>query len=385
MVAQNLLKMLDPLLDKYKIYFEGQKPHVIKGTLLMVCLILDCETVNLKDLSKKVPRYLDNYDAKEESHYQRLIRYFEDNQDSKLWECILSVAVSLFRHKINYLTLDGTSWEHGEQKYHFMTLGMVYQGITIPIYWIDLSKKGISSIEERKKLINEAIVHYNLKRKILLADREYIGEDWFLFLKKKGIDFVIRCKKGNYRAAIDQAEGDSYTRMKKRALKRKPGGNGVSKQIQFQGHTFTFVMVKNISKTPDDELIYLISTVNKKAKICKAYRIRWSIERCFFNLKSNGFNLESINLKSDGKINLMMALVVLAYAICVFDGIKKKKFIKMKFYKKNNSTYKESSFFGKGIRNINNMVRDFGFFIDSLFQMLKPKKRPNISHNSIHV
>jgi len=326
--------MLDPLLDKYKIYFEDQKPHVIKGTLLMVCLILNCESVNLKTLQKKVPHYLDNYDTKADSHYQRLIRYFKDNEDSKLWRSILQIAISLFRHKIQYLTLDGTSWEHGEHKYHFMTLGMVYQGVTIPIYWIDLNKKGISSIIERKQLISEAIGKYNLRGKILLADREYIGEDWFTYLKEKGIDFVIRCKKDNYRSAIDQSEGDSYSKMQKRALRKKVGGNGVSKLIHLNGQSFTFVVVRNSSENPDDDLLFLLSTLGKKAKIAKAYSIRWSIEQCFKHLKTNGFNLELINFKIDGKIKLMMALVVLAYCLCIFEGIKNLKSIKKKFYKK---------------------------------------------------
>ena len=47
----------------------------------------------------------------------------------------------------------------------------------------------------------------NLKDKILLADREYIGEDWFCFLKDHAIDFVIRLRKKNYKEALNAAEG----------------------------------------------------------------------------------------------------------------------------------------------------------------------------------
>lgn len=96
---------------------------------------------------------------------------------------------------------------------------MVYQGVAIPIFWEDLQKKGTSSVEERKQLLGKVMKYYNLKDKILLDDREYIGEDWFCFLKEHNIDFVIRLRKKNYKEAVNAAEGKKYSAMEKKFLK----------------------------------------------------------------------------------------------------------------------------------------------------------------------
>ena len=56
---------------------------------------------------------------------------------------------------------------------------MVVNGVSIPICWEELDKKGTSNFNERKALFTKALSRYNLRGMILLADREYIGEEWF--------------------------------------------------------------------------------------------------------------------------------------------------------------------------------------------------------------
>lgn len=95
---------------------------------------------------------------------------------------------------------------------------MGYQGVAIPIYWEDLQKKGNSSVEERKQMISKAIKYYNVKDKILLTDREYIGEEWFCFLKDNSIGFVIRLRKKNYKETVNETEGGHTAQWKERLL-----------------------------------------------------------------------------------------------------------------------------------------------------------------------
>jgi hypothetical protein len=44
-----------------------------------------------------------------------------------------------------YLLLDGTSWEFGKPSF-ILTLSIVYQGISLPIFFINLAKKGVPII-----------------------------------------------------------------------------------------------------------------------------------------------------------------------------------------------------------------------------------------------
>ena len=75
-------------------------------------------------------------------------------------------------------------------------LAVVYKGVAIPVYWLMLNKKGISSTRERIALLNRLIQQFGKGRIIkLLADREFVGKDWFGWLKAQGVDFAIRIKK----------------------------------------------------------------------------------------------------------------------------------------------------------------------------------------------
>jgi transposase len=80
-------------------------------------------------------------------------------------------------------------------------------------------------------------------------------------------------------------------------------------------------MTKNIKHDRKEPYIYFISNIENAKKVLKHYLKRWKIECCFRHLKSNGFNMEAMNLKTDNKIELMMGLVVTAYAIAVREGM----------------------------------------------------------------
>ncbi len=75
-------------------------------------------------------------------------------------------------------------------------LSIVHKGIGIPLYWSLLDKRGNSNSEERKKLLNKFIKNFGKdKIEYVLADREFVGQEWFTFLKD--IPFCIRIKKNS--------------------------------------------------------------------------------------------------------------------------------------------------------------------------------------------
>lgn len=58
-----------------------------------------------------------------------------------------------------------------------------------------LPHRGNSHTKQRIDLIERLLFIVPLNQiKTLLADREFIGEDWFLYLKEKGISFCIRLR-----------------------------------------------------------------------------------------------------------------------------------------------------------------------------------------------
>jgi hypothetical protein len=73
--------------------------------------------------------------------------------------------------------MDGTSWKRNGMERHYLTLSIEYRCVAIPIYWVDLGKLGISSTKERKRMFKRVFKFFNLKGKVLLADREYVGKN----------------------------------------------------------------------------------------------------------------------------------------------------------------------------------------------------------------
>jgi len=383
-----------PLPDEITSFFDNHAEHVVKNLLITAEGIFAAKSTNLNVVKDELGTILENQQTtKPASNYKRLIRFFQlrDEEKQELAKSLLCVCfciLGLKGRKPKYLTLDGTSWEIGTVKVHLLTLGVVINGVSIPICWEDLAKKGTSNYFERKALLDKACRWYDLQGMVLLADREYIGQKWFKYLRSKGLEFVIRLKKGVYKESIDeQRNGVSrhfkhqkwrYIGMEREAKKATYKNVGVAKQIIIGKQAYTFVIFKNPKKGADEPLVYFISTLKDKRKIVKAYPIRWKIECCFKHLKSNGFNLEELNFGNREKIKLMMAIVSFLYVLCIHQGILAYAKLKKSDFKKYRDGTKTLavSIFRKGKAIVAGMFHHLKSFIQFLISILKGKSPP---------
>lgn len=370
--------MEELLLNKLTKELPKRNTTCLRNILILAIGMIQKETVCLNKIKGAIGAITRNTTTKPLSHYKRLIRIFDRYAFSSLWLELLQVVFRLLRLKSDYLLLDGTSWQRGSRQFHYLTLCVAYQGVAIPIYWEDLQKKGNSSLKERKRIIRKALKYYNLQDKILLADREYIGEDWFCFLKEQQIDFVIRLRKKNYKEAVNAAQGKSYGTLERKVLRSRIEDKAVGKTVWLKGQPFTFVIAKNARPDATDPLLYLLSTLPVAASsIAARYSIRWQIETCFKHLKSNGFELEEINLKGRSRTKLLMALVVFAYTLAVHEGLKEYKKVLVKRYA-DGTTTKAYSVFRGGLDKVNacsyNLVGFYRYLVENLITKLPTYK-----------
>lgn len=311
--------MYTHLLQKFKALVPDWKTSQLKNTLLIVSLLLEEKTVNLWKLKGSVGKILGNTSTAPQSHYKRLKRWLQLGESDKgIWVGMLQAAAGLLKEKCRYLILDGTSWKWGGVKRHFLTLSVLYQGVSIPIWWQDLKKLGISSQWERKLMLWMAKKVLNLKGKVLLADREYIGIQWFEILQEAGIGFVIRLRKGTYKQEIE-ARGRPVSKLESKAKSQLE--KLVWKKFMLQGQHYYYVLMAYKSRSGKVEFLRLISTVTP-AQAMEGYGYRYRIESMFKHLKSNGFDVESLNIKMVCRVEMMMAALVLAYTLSVVYGLK---------------------------------------------------------------
>jgi len=67
---------------------------------------------------------------------------------------------------------------------------IVCRGVGIPVVWIVLSKSGASDTNERITVLEIFLDLFGAQQTAcLLSDREFVGREWFCFLKRHGIKF----------------------------------------------------------------------------------------------------------------------------------------------------------------------------------------------------
>jgi hypothetical protein len=132
--------------------------------------------------------------AKVSSITRRIQRFFA--QEFLDQDRVSALIFSMFDwHDKITLTLDRTNWKFGVVDINFLVICGIYKGYSIPLSWTILPHSGNSDTTCRINLLERFLEVVPLNRVgFLLADREFIGSDWFRYLQERGIPFCIRLK-----------------------------------------------------------------------------------------------------------------------------------------------------------------------------------------------
>jgi len=368
--------MLTPLLAKISEYLPNHGKICVKNVLTLSLCMLIKETVNLNKLKGTVGAVLGKSSTQVNSNYKRLIRIFDHHSDGSLWLDLLVFAFTFLGLRGDYLILDGTSWRSGKTKFHFLTLCVVYQGVAVPIFWLNLQKIGHSSTEERILLMKEALQRFDLSYSVLVADREYIGTKWFKYLLDNEIDFIVRLKSGTYKDAVDKSAGRSYEQLRSKVKRSKVASKTLSKPFVLEEMLLHFVVLKNRRQDAEEPLVYLVSNLQEPARtIADKYGMRWKIEAFFKHMKTNGFSLEDMNLGTQTRCQLLMAVVVFSYVLSIKEGLKTYRKVRMKKYA-DGSEEREESVFRHGINSLMRFCANLSILCRHLFSKIGIHKMP---------
>jgi len=280
-----------------------------KTVIDFVCSLQKARTVNLSKMS--------NYSSKSGlvspnsiyKSYQRLVHNSKITQTS-LAKCIIKMY-SLEGCKLT-LSMDRTNWKYGKANINLLVLSLCVLDCAIPLYWLELDKRGNSNTDERIKLLDQltndfgvAIIDY------LVADREFIGKDWFNYLNVRQIKFVVRIK------ANMLLDNDNKLLKAKSVFGSVNVGEVISKQITIEG----MLLSAQATRSKDNELVIVVSNCLSEPKLLHTYAKRWRIECLFANCKTRGFNFEDTHITIPDRIGNLTKLVVIAFAICYLVGL----------------------------------------------------------------
>jgi hypothetical protein len=283
-----------------------------------VVALIQVKTTNLSEIS-----VVFSGRAKTESNYKRIQRFLHFFELS--YGLVARFIVALLPIEAPFvLTLDRTVWKFGDQWLNFLVLGIAYKGVSVPLLWMVLEKKGNSNTLERIALLEEYLALFGKSSILFLAaDREFIGKKWFKWLIKEKIDFRIRVKKDT------QVLG----RRGKMAVwklfrsQRTADVLSIPSSRKCWGLDLYFSGVKLVG----GEYVVVVSAKFTKDAL-EDYKRRWEIETMFGCLKSRGFLLEETHVKEKERLKKLMALIAIGFcwAIVVGDWLVQEKPLKVK-------------------------------------------------------
>ncbi len=177
-------------------------PCVQKFILLLKC-ILQSRTVCLYKCRDKASQLNKNKKTNPHNSYVGLIRFFNMKHITDFISGIRSMMMAITETDLQYLIVDRTNWKRGKKNFNLLTIGNYLNNIFIPLHWTQLNKRGNSHTADRKTLIEglQALTTKagkTIEHSILLADREFIGQQWFEYLLSKELSFVIRLREKMY-------------------------------------------------------------------------------------------------------------------------------------------------------------------------------------------
>jgi hypothetical protein len=244
--------------------------------------------------------------AKRESHYkrvQRFLRFFEMPyaQVARFVVRLLGVPAPWV------ITLDRTDWYLGQTPVNIMVIGIAYRGVAFPVLWTILEKKGCSDTSERIALLREfgRIFGYRAIA-YLCADREFIGKDWFSYLRSVEVDFRIRVRENT---VVTNGRGQVVPVWRLFRSQR------IGEPLMLESARPIWGLLLFISGVRLSSGEYVIVVAPRLTETALAdYARRWEIETLFSCLKSRGFRLEETHLTHPERLKKLIAL--LAFAFC---------------------------------------------------------------------
>lgn len=295
-------------------HFDWHKARLACLAAFVVALV-KVRTVNLTEVALAL-----NPGVKAASNYRRIQRFLASFEVD--FEAVARLMLTLVPVKSGLVvTIDRTArkfplWRFGRAPINVLMLGVAWRGLAFPVLWRLLPKTGISSTSERIALVRRFLRLVEAERiRAVVADREFIGQEWLAFLEGQGLPFVIRIRKNALVGARSRAK-PACTRFSSLPV----GHSQVLRGKRFVYGRRLFVVGLRLGKPAEQDPLLILVTSADPRRAIGLYAQRWQIETLFGALKSRGFGFEETHLTAPERIEKLVALLALTFAWAYLVG-----------------------------------------------------------------
>lgn len=325
------MKHISELAEILNQHFKWNKARVA-CLAQMVRAVIAVRTVNLMQLALCFAAK-----AQAPSSYRRMQRFFKDFEFDP--SIIINIILAIFPLEKRFkVIMDRTNWKFGKLHLNLLVLSIAHHGIAIPIYWKNLARGGSSSTDQRIFSMLKVLHKVGGNRiSMLLADREFIGCEWFAWLIKNEINFSIRIKSNSL---VKKELRDPYPIPVGCLFRRLRPERRTFLKTPFWMDDFPIFL--SASRAMKGELL-IVATPCFSRNSLRDYKRRWEIENLFSCLKTKGFNLEDTHLTEQKKVEKLLFVVVIAFCWAYLVGIENdqaQKIPRKSHYRKSRSLFR---------------------------------------------
>ena len=285
----------------------------IKFISMFICALCKVQTVGFEKLANAFDSIADS-----ESSLRRIQRFIAEYSLSS--DLVAQFIFKLLPEKESLsLSIDRTNWKFGKTDINIFMLGVCYNGVAFPLLFTMLKKRGNSNSQERIDLINRFISLFG-KECIdsVLADREFVGDEWIRYLNEYNIRYYIRIR-NNFKVFIPHKNKEVKASWLFSSLR-------VNDFIHYRkiikiGTQYCYLSGCKLKNKKGKPEFLIIVSFNKPDQAQVYYKQRWQIETCFRAMKSSGFDIEKTHLNQIDRIEKLILLVMIAFVWCYKIGI----------------------------------------------------------------
>lgn len=256
------------------------------------------------------------------------------------------------------LTMDRTNWKFGDVNINALVLSIAYDHMSFPILFRLLPKRGDSNFKERINIMERFIRLFGLDSiKCLVADREFVGNEWFKWLNDNAIQYRIR---DNF--WVEDPRTGRKILAQHIFANLKHGEERILYRIYSVCGELCYLAGAVIKDKTEKLKPQIFVSFCRPEEALADYKESWTIETMFKGLKSSGFNIEDTHMVHINRIEQLFGIVIIAYTWAYLVGI-------------------AANLKVKAIRTLNNVRRaislvkyGLNFIADTLFNPFRPTK-----------